>query len=302
MPQWDFLDFVAGKARTLRTFRLLQSTEMTDLIFEQDRVAGIRALSGNGAMEIHADLVLAADGRHSISRQQANLRPIPSSAPLDVLWFRVPRSSGDEVPFFQGGQGALISINRNDYWQLAYAIPTNAYPKLQQAGIGELHRRIGALAPALADRVAQIDSWDQVHQLTVRVDRLKRWHRPGLLCIGDAAHAMSPAGGVGINLAIQDAVAAANILGPVLADGTPEEPDLHRVQRRRESPTRITQVFQTAILRDLYPKHLSDNTTGHVPPIFQLFRALPPLRYAMGRFIGLGARQENIHDSAAPAR
>jgi 2-polyprenyl-6-methoxyphenol hydroxylase-like FAD-dependent oxidoreductase len=298
MPQWDFLDFLADKARALPTFRLLRSTEMTDLVFERDRVTGIRARTDDGAIEIHADLVLAADGRHSLSRQQADLQPIPRSAPLDVLWFRLPRRSDDELPFFQGGQGALISINRTDYWQLAYAIPTDAYPELQRAGIGELHRRIGALAPALADRMAQIDSWEQVHQLTVRVDRLKRWHRPGLLCIGDAAHAMSPAGGVGINLAIQDAVAAANILGPVLATGSLDESDLHRVQRRRATPTRITQAFQTAILRDLYPKDLSDDTTAHVPPIFQLFRALRPLRYAMGRFIGLGARQEHIADAA----
>jgi 2-polyprenyl-6-methoxyphenol hydroxylase-like FAD-dependent oxidoreductase len=244
MPQWDFLDFLADKARALPTFRLLRSTEMTDLVFERARVTGIRARTGDGAIEIHADLVLAADGRHSLSRRQADLQPIPSSAPLDVLWFRLPRRSDDEVPFFQGGQGALISINRTDYWQLAYAIPTDAYPELQRAGIGELHRRIAALAPALADRVAQIDSWEQVHQLTVRVDRLKRWHRPGLLCIGDAAHAMSPAGGVGINLAIQDAVAAANILGPVLATGSLDDSDLHRVQRRRATPTRITQAFQ----------------------------------------------------------
>ena len=294
MPQWDFLDFLAAKAEASPRFRLLRSTEMTDLIIEDGRVVGVRASTLDGPLEVRADLVVAADGRHSTTREQAGLQPIAGSPPIDVLWFRLPRRADDEVPFFQGGQGALIAINRTDYWQLAYAIPTNAYPELRQAGLAELHRRITALAPALHDRIGQIDSWDKIHQLTVRVDRLTQWHRPGLLCIGDAAHAMSPAGGVGVNLAIQDAVATANILGPILRHRRPEDNDLALIQDRRERPTRITQAFQTGILRDLYPKHLTDDTTEHVPLIFTAFRALPPLRYAMGRFIGLGVRQEHI--------
>jgi 2-polyprenyl-6-methoxyphenol hydroxylase-like FAD-dependent oxidoreductase len=214
---------------------------------------------------------------------------------MDVLWFRLPRREGDQVPFFQGGKGALISIDRGAFWQLAYAIPAAAYAQVKEAGLAAFRERVAELAPALRDRVGQIADWEEVHELTVRVDRLPRWHRPGLLCIGDAAHAMSPAGGVGINLAVQDAVAAANLLGPVLLrPGRPGEADLARVQSRRERAARVTQAFQVGILRDLYPKDLADDTTGHVPPIFTAFRALPPLRHAMGRFIGLGVRPEHI--------
>jgi 2-polyprenyl-6-methoxyphenol hydroxylase-like FAD-dependent oxidoreductase len=294
MPQWDFLDFLADKAAELPSFRLMRSTQMSDLIVENGRVAGVLANCDEGQVEIRADLVLGADGRHSTTRTKAGLRPIAKSAPLDVLWFRLPRQAGDKVPFFQGGRGALISINRGDYWQLAYAIPTEAFGELRRAGLSELHARIAALAPYLSDRVTQIDDWNQVHQLTVRVDRLPRWYRPGLLCIGDAAHAMSPAGGVGINLAIQDAVATANLVGPVLTAEAPSERDLRRVQRRRDLPARITQAFQTAILRDLYPRDLSDDTTTHVPPVVRVFRWLPALRHVVGRFIGLGVRPEHV--------
>ena len=294
VPQWDFLDFLADKAATLPSFRLMRSTEMTDLIVENDRVTGILATGGDGDIEILADFVVAADGRHSTSRTAAGMRPIAKSAPLDVLWFQLPRRPDDDVPFFQGGRGVLVSINRGDYWQLAYAIPTEAYGELRQAGLPVLQARIAALAPCLSDRVGQIDNWDAVHQLTVRVDRLARWHRPGLLCIGDAAHAMSPAGGVGINLAIQDAVATANLIGPILAVGVPSDRDARRVQRRRELPARITQGFQTAILRDLYPRNLSDDTATHVPPVVRMFRLLPALRYLVGRFIGLGVRPEHV--------
>jgi 2-polyprenyl-6-methoxyphenol hydroxylase-like FAD-dependent oxidoreductase len=294
MPQWDFLDFLADKAAELPSFRLMRSTQMSDLIVENGRVAGVLANCDEGQVEIRADLVLGADGRHSTTRTKAGLRPIAKSAPLDVLWFRLPRQAGDEVPLFQGGRGALISIDRGDYWQLAYAIPTEAFGELRRAGLSELHARIAALAPYLSDRVTQIDDWNQVHQLTVRVDRLPRWYRPGLLCIGDAAHAMSPAGGVGINLAIQDAVATANLVGPVLTAGAPSERDLRRVQRRRDLPARITQAFQTAILRDLYPRDLSDDTTTHVPPVVRVFRWLPALRHVVGRFIGLGVRPEHV--------
>lgn len=295
VPQWDFLDFLAGKGATMPTFRLMRSTEMSDFIIENDRVTGILATGADGDIEIRADLVVAADGRHSTARTKAGLRPIAKSAPLDVLWFRLPRRPDDDVPFFQGGRGVLVSINRGDYWQLAYAIPTDTYPALRQAGLSVLQARIAALAPCLSDRVGRIDGWEAVHQLTVRVDRLPRWYRPGLLCIGDAAHAMSPAGGVGINLAIQDAVATATLVGPTLAAGAaPTECVLRRLQRRRELPTRITQGFQTLILRDLYPRTLADDTATHVPPVVRLFRWLPALRYVVGRFIGLGVRPEHI--------
>lgn len=294
MPQWDFLDFLATKAAGFGGFTLLRRTEATDLLLDGDRVVGVRATGESGTVEVRADLVVAADGRHSRIREQAGLRAVAGSPPMDVLWFRLPRKADDHVDFFQGGKGALVAIDRGDYWQIAYTIPTNSYSELRAAGIEELHTRIGALAPALSDRVHELDSWDAVHQLTVRVDRLGTWHRPGLLCIGDAAHAMSPAGGVGINLAVQDAVATANILGPKLLGHSLTDADLARVQARRELPVKLTQLFQLAILRDLYPKDLDDDTTTHVPPVFRVFRALPMLRRVTGRFIGLGIRPEHI--------
>ncbi|HUR09057.1 MAG TPA: FAD-dependent oxidoreductase [Nonomuraea sp.] len=295
MPQWDVLDFLAGKAAAYPSFRLLRRTEAAELLTERGRVAGVLADTTDGRVEVRADLVIGADGRHSTVRARADLAPASDSPPMDVLWFRLPRRTEDRVPFFQGGKGALISIDRGDYWQLAYAIPTAAFAELKTAGLPAFQERVASLAPALRDRVQQIDDWDVVHHLTVRVDRLRQWHRPGLLCIGDAAHAMSPAGGVGINLAVQDAVATANRLGPVLARGDiPAEADLARVQSRRERAARVTQAFQLGILRDLYPKNLADDTAQHVPPIFTAFRALPPLRHLMGRFIGMGARPEHI--------
>ncbi|MFI7135861.1 FAD-dependent oxidoreductase [Nonomuraea sp. NPDC050153] len=295
MPQWDVLDFLAGKAAAYPSFRLLRRARATGLRSGHGRVTGVLADTEDGPVEVRADLVIGADGRHSTVRARADLAPVGDSPPMDVLWFRLPRRAPDRVPFFQGGKGALISIDRGDYWQIAYAIPAAAFDELKAAGLAAFRERVAGLAPALRDRVQEIDDWEAVHQLTVRVDRLPLWHRPGLLCIGDAAHAMSPAGGVGINLAVQDAVATANLLGPVLArGGIPEEADLARVQARRERAARVTQAFQLGILRDLYPKELHDDTTQHVPPIFRAFRALPPLRHLMGRFIGLGARPEHL--------
>ncbi|MEU7891943.1 FAD-dependent oxidoreductase [Nonomuraea sp. NPDC049152] len=297
MPQWDVLDFLAGKAEAYPSFRLLRSTEATELITEEGRAVGVLATTAEGPVEVRADLVIAADGRHSTIRARAGLEPVAGAPPMDVLWFRLPRREGDHVPFFQGGKGALISVNRGEFWQLAYAIPAAAFAGIKEAGLPAFRERVAGLAPALRDRVEQIDDWEQVHQLTVRVDRLPRWHRPGLLCIGDAAHAMSPAGGVGINLAAQDAVAAANLLGPaLLRPGVPGEAELAMVQSRRQRAAKVTQAFQVGILRDLYPKDLGDDTTTHVPPIFTAFKAVPPLRHIMGRFIGMGVRPEHIAD------
>ncbi|MFI7633939.1 FAD-dependent oxidoreductase [Nonomuraea sp. NPDC049400] len=294
MPQWDVLDFLAGKAAAYPTFRLQHRAQATQLLIEQGRVTGVLADTEDGPVEVRADLVIGADGRHSTVRARAGLSPVSASPPMDVLWFHLPRRPQDRVPFFQGGKGALISIDRGDYWQIAYTIPANAFGELKTAGLPAFRDRVAQLAPALHDRVDQID-WETVHHLSVRVDRLPQWHRPGLLCIGDAAHAMSPAGGVGINLAVQDAVATANLLGPLLArGGKPEAADLARVQSRRERAARVTQAFQLGILRDLYPKNLSDDTTQHVPPIFAAFRMLPPLRHLMGRFVGMGVRPERI--------
>ncbi|WP_246267468.1 FAD-dependent oxidoreductase [Nonomuraea typhae] len=290
MPQWDLLDFLYGKAAAYPGFRLMRSTEVTGLVIEDGRVAGARA----GDLEIRADLVIAADGRHSRLRAQAGLLPVAGSPPMDVLWFRLPRHEGERVPFFQGGLGSLVTIDRGDFFQLAYTIPAGAYDELKARGLPVLHDRLGAFVPGLRDRVGEL-GWSDLRHLAVRVDRLRRWHRPGLLCIGDAAHAMSPAGGVGVNLAIQDAVATANLLGPALRrTGPPAERELAKVWARREFPARVTQAFQTMILRDLYPRRLSDDTTTHVPAIFTAFRALPPLRHLMGRFVGMGVRPEVV--------
>ncbi|MBB5781885.1 FAD-dependent oxidoreductase [Nonomuraea jabiensis] len=295
MPQWDVLDFLAGKATAYPSFRLLRRAQATELLTDQGRVTGVLADTADGPVEVRADLVIGADGRHSTVRARAGLTPVSASPPMDVLWFHLPRRPQDQVPFFQGGKGALISIDRGDYWQLAYAIPAAAFDELKAAGLAAFRERVAHLAPALRDRVDHLHDWEAVHHLSVRVDRLPRWHRPGLLCIGDAAHAMSPAGGVGINLAVQDAVATANLLGPLLArGGRPQDADLARVQSRRERAARITQAFQLGILRDLYPKDLGDDTTQHVPPIFTAFRTLPPLRHLLGRFIGMGVRPEHI--------
>jgi 2-polyprenyl-6-methoxyphenol hydroxylase-like FAD-dependent oxidoreductase len=295
MPQWDFLEFLRRKAAELPTFRLLRRAEATELLIEHGRVAGVRATTPDGELEVRAPLTIAADGRHSVLRAQSGLPVRAGSPPMDVLWFRLPRRADDRVDFFRGGRGgALVSIDRGDYWQIAYTVPTNTYQVLRTAGLAELRHRVGLLAPAFRDRLDVLDSWDDVHQLAVRVDRLTTWHRPGLLCIGDAAHAMSPAGGVGINLAIQDAVATANLLGRKLADGNVTDGDLSRLQRRRSLPTRITQAFQLTILRDLYPKSLHDDTSTHVPMVFRAFQSIPALRRLIGRFIGLGVRPEHI--------
>ena len=295
MPQWDFLDFLAAKGKAFPSFRLSQSTEVNDLLVENGRVVGVRATGLDGSLEVRANLVVAADGRNSLCRAQSGLETIAETPNIDVLWFRVSRRDNDKVKFFQSGKGVLVFINRGDFWQIAFVIPAHAYPEVRAAGLAEFHARIAALAPGLGDRMHEIDTWDKVQKLSVRVDRLKTWHRPGLLCIGDAAHAMSPAGGVGINLAVQDAVATANILGPKLRSHTLHDSDLSLTQARRELPTRITQKFQVVMLRDLYPKDLHDNTARHTPPIFTAFRMLPLLRHAMGRFIGLGVRQEHIN-------
>ncbi|MBV9143248.1 MAG: FAD-dependent oxidoreductase, partial [Pseudonocardiales bacterium] len=297
MPQWDFLNFLTSKAQTFSSFRLMQSTAMIELIIEGGRVVGVRAKAPDGLLKIYADLVVAADGRHSTCRAQAGLQTIAGNTPnFDVLWFRVSRKATDEIEFFSRGRGALGAYNRDSYWQLAYMIPSHAYTEIRQAGLGELHNRIGSLAPVLRDRLHEIDTWDKVHCLTVRVDRLKKWYRPGLLCIGDAAHAMSPTGGVGINLAIQDAVATANILGPKLRQGTLQDSDLPLIQNRRELPTKIVQKFQSRALHDLYPTHQDKDISDHAPPIIKALQVLPSLRHAMGRFIGLGIRREHINN------
>jgi 2-polyprenyl-6-methoxyphenol hydroxylase-like FAD-dependent oxidoreductase len=296
IPQWDFLDFLAGKARAYPGFRLLMNTQVTELVQDAGRVVGVRASTPEGALDVQARLVLGADGRHSVVRRSASLKVVSDAPPMDVLWFRLSRRPGEELVFFRPGRGhVIICINRGEYWQFAYVIPNGQFDAVKAAGLEELRSNIVTLFPVLADRVKELVAWDDVRFLSVSVDRLRRWYRPGLLCIGDAAHAMSPAGGVGINLAVQDAVATANILGPSLCrDHSPAVEDLRRVQRRRELPTRVTQAVQVRAFRGLYPTDLHDDPSAHMPLAFRLFRRVPALRHLTGRFIGVGIRPEHI--------
>ncbi|ATW51433.1 hypothetical protein CGZ69_29970 [Streptomyces peucetius subsp. caesius ATCC 27952] len=302
MPQWDVLDFLAGKGGQYPGFRLIQNAEATELVRDGDEVLGVRATTPNGPMELRADLVIAADGRHSAMRRSAGLQPSVSQAPMDVLWFRISRLPDERLTFLHTGAGfVLITIDRGTYWQIAYVIPQGAYETVRDEGIERLRADVSAVNAGLGARMSEeIGSWDEVKLLTVRVDRLRTWHRPGLLCIGDAAHAMSPAGGVGINLAVQDAVAAARILGPVLRAGlAPDRRDLDKVQRRRELPVRAVQLAQVHMLADLYPKNRQ--TTVERPLAARVVRRLPFLNKWTAWFIGVGLRPEHIGAAAAGA-
>jgi 2-polyprenyl-6-methoxyphenol hydroxylase-like FAD-dependent oxidoreductase len=296
MPQWDFLNFLADKARAYPSFRLMMDTEVTSLTTDSGQVIGVRAESSQGPLDIRPQLVIGADGRHSIVRRSADMAVVQNSAPMDVLWFRVSRRRDEELPFFQIGSGrVLVCINRGDYWQTAYVIPSGQFDAVKAAGLDTLRSQVVELYPQLADRLTELDSWDDVSFLRVRVDHLRRWYVPGLLCIGDAAHAMSPAGGVGINLAVQDGVAVANILGPALLSGeTPSTRLLRRVQRRRKFPARVTQAVQVRALRGLYPKDLRDDLSQRAPLALRVFGRVGALRYVVGRFIGIGVRPERI--------
>jgi 2-polyprenyl-6-methoxyphenol hydroxylase-like FAD-dependent oxidoreductase len=296
MPQWDFLNFLAERGARYPGFRVLMQTEATDLIEEQGAVVGVRANSPEGACEIRAPLVVGCDGRHSLTREKAGFEVEHLGAPMDVLWFSVPHKSGDPeetMGRFEAGR-ILVAINRGDYWQCGYVIPKGSFAAVQSAGLAEFRARLVRTLPVFADRAGDITSWDQIKLLTVAVDRLKRWYRRGLLCIGDAAHAMSPVGGVGINLAVQDAVAAANILADPLFSGTVDEAALRRVQERREFPTRIIQRGQVFIQQRVISGVLANADKIEPPLPVKLLKMFPVLRRIPARIIGLGVRPEHI--------
>ena len=253
---------------------------------------GLRYRGPEGEHEVRARLVVGADGRRSRVRTAAGLVPQQSSPPMDVLWFRLSRRPGDAgATFGQVGAGSfLVLLNRGDFWQLGYVIPKGSDPEVRRAGLPGFRRRVAEIAPFLAGRVDEIESWDQVHLLTVEANRLRRWYRPGLLCIGDAAHAMSPVGGVGINLAIQDAVAAANLLAVPLVSGALTDADLAAVQRRRELPTRVVQLFQAQVQRLLLRPALA----GAPPRALRLLRRVPRLGDAAAHLIALGIRRAHV--------
>jgi len=297
MPQWDFLNFLVAEAERFPNFRLLMKTHAVDLIQERGEVVGLVAESAkDGRFEVRAELVIAADGRHSLLRARAGLEVMTLGAPMDVLWMRISRRRDDPPQAFgriDAGR-MMVLLNRDRYWQCAFVIPKGGFDAVRAAGLSAFRETIGALVPWLGERTGELTSWDDVKLLTVAVDRLRRWHRPGLLCIGDAAHAMSPIGGVGINLAVQDAVAAANILGPVLARGRPSERDLASVQRRRLWPTAMTQRLRIAIQNRIIMRVLAGMTGGPPPLPVRLLQWFPSLRRVFARVMGMGFRPEHV--------
>jgi len=299
MPQWDFLDFLARKAKAYPHFRLLMETEAKDLLAQGGRIAGVLARGPGGNLQIRAGLTVAADGRHSILRGKSGLKLRELGAPFDVLWLRLPRLPGDPAELvgrLAAGQ-LFVMIPRGDYWQCAYAIPKGGHDVLRAAGITAFRQRLKAIAGFAAPRVDDaIQDFAQVKLLSVAVNRLMHWARPGLLCIGDAAHAMSPVGGVGINLAIQDAVAAANIVAPVLRQGVPRLADLRQVQSRREFPTRVIQAFQVAVQKRFLAPAIRAGSTPRAPWLLRLLDRWSWLRQFPARFIGLGMRPEHVSD------
>jgi 2-polyprenyl-6-methoxyphenol hydroxylase-like FAD-dependent oxidoreductase len=296
MPQWDFLNFIAKCAARYPTFALKMRAEATDLIEEGGAVAGLRAATPEGPLEVRADLVIGADGRHSTVRRRAGLAVKELGAPIDVLWFRLTRRPDDPdetLGRFDAGH-IFVMINRGQHWQCAFVIPKGTLDRLRASGLPAFRASVARLAPAVADRVGELADWDAVKLLTVQVDRLERWYRPGLLCIGDAAHAMSPIGGVGINLAIQDAVAAANILAAPLRDGRVSLDDLARVQKRREWPTRVTQRFQILVQNRIIARVLSGQRAFTAPLPVKLLARCPMLRRIPARLVGVGVRPEHV--------
>jgi 2-polyprenyl-6-methoxyphenol hydroxylase-like FAD-dependent oxidoreductase len=302
MPQWDFLNFLAERAKKFPTFHLLMETEGVDLIETGGTVTGVRARDKDGELTISAQLVAGTDGRHSTIRDRAGFVVDNIGAPMDVIWLRIPKEPGDPVrPLGTLEHGHfLVMIDRGSYWQCAYIIRKGSFAELKAAGIAAFQNDLKALVPEIADRVAAIDDWSKMSLLEVRVDRLERWHRRGVLCIGDAAHAMSPIGGIGINLAIQDAVATANLLWRPLQTGSLTDADVARVQERRAFPTKITQNFQVFVQNHAIDPVLRGEVTLERPPLaMRLLNEFPRLRRLPARLIGIGVRPEHVHSPAA---
>jgi 2-polyprenyl-6-methoxyphenol hydroxylase-like FAD-dependent oxidoreductase len=296
MPQWDFLNFLADQAAGYPSFDLKMEAGVSGLIEESGRVTGVQAKTPNGALEVRADLIVGADGRSSIVREKAGLKVKDLGAPIDVLWFRISRSPEDPVATmgrFDKGR-IFITLNRGEYWQCGYVIPKGQFEEMRRQGFEIFRAEIIKLAPYTRDRVRELRGWDDVKLLTVRVDRLLEWFRPGLLCIGDAAHAMSPVGGVGINLAIQDAVAAANVLFKPLREGQITIDHLRGIQKRRELPTRVTQRLQVIVQRRIIARVLRETGSLKPPLAVRLLAAVPLLRRIPARIVGVGIRPEHI--------
>ncbi len=298
MPQWDFLNFLEKQAKAYPGFKLIMEAEAKGLIHQKGIVKGVKVQSKDGALEIDAELVIGADGRSSVMREEARLQVRDFHSAVDVLWFRLSRNADEAtIPFFQVHNGRiLVLFSRDKYFQCGYVIPKNGAAKLKSKGLPAFKENITNVVPWISGRMDELKSWDDIKLLTVKIDRLRKWYKPGLLCIGDAAHAMSPVGGVGINLAIQDAVAAANILYPYLDKHnlTSTEP-LKAVQKRREFPTAVTQRLQRFMQDNILKNIISKEKANHkIPFLFRLFGIFPFMHFLTARWFGLGIRQEHI--------
>lgn len=304
MPQWEFLDFLKQHAQRYSGFKLLMNTDAIDLVEQNGTITGVRARSSDGELQIRCALVVGADGRRSVVRQRAGLTVIDLGAPMDVMWVRVSRQASDShqtFGHFDRGR-ILVLLNRETYWQAAFVIPKGEADRVRSKGVDAFRQEIAQLAPFLGSRLDEIRDWSDVSLLTVAVDRLVDWARPGVLCIGDAAHAMSPIGGVGINLAIQDAVATANLLGATLLNDTPSVDQLRTVQQRRAFPTRATQWVQLTVQNRIIRNVLGRDEAVHAPGLLKLLQHWPILRRIPARVIGVGFRPEHIRTPDVGAR
>jgi 2-polyprenyl-6-methoxyphenol hydroxylase-like FAD-dependent oxidoreductase len=300
MPQWDFLNFLSSHAKRFPAFQLHMETEVVDLLIENERVTGVRAKTPRGELEARADLVIGADGRHSIVQARAGLERREFGVPIDVLWMRISKKPDDpeqSFGFFQHGK-LLVLLDRGDYWQCGFVIPKGGFDEVKARGLAQFQKDVVSFAGFLGDRVAELDDWSKIKLLTVQINRLRDWCREGLLCIGDSAHAMSPAGGVGINLAIQDAVATANLLAEKLRYGPVSVDDLRKVQARREWPTCLIQGMQVFIHRRVVTGRASGDKDS-LPFVVRLLKWFPILRQLPARFIGLGPRPEHFRSPSA---
>jgi 2-polyprenyl-6-methoxyphenol hydroxylase-like FAD-dependent oxidoreductase len=302
MPQWDFLNFLSEQGKRYPGFGLLMETEASELIFEGDRIVGLAAQGPDGPVEIRADLVVGADGRHSDIRERAGFAVENLGAPMDVLWLRLSRQPSDpgQIGGYVNFGRMMVTLNRGDYWQCAYLIRKGGYDQVEARGLDTFRADIVKLVPWLADRVGELTEWKEIRLLTVTVDRLTRWWRPGLLCIGDAAHAMSPIGGVGVNLAVQDAVAAANILAAPLRLGQLTNDHLDRVQRRRSFPMKVIQLMQVTVQKRVIDRVLGSDGPARAPWTFRMFNLFPFLRRIPARIVGIGVRPEHVRTAPYP--
>ena len=297
MPQWDFLDFLRESGKRFASLKVMMSTEAVDLLRDGERVMGVKAKTPDGVIDIEADLTIACDGRQSLVRERAGLEVEEIGAPMDVLWFRAgKRENETESLFARVDPGKMmVTFDRGDYWQCAYVISKGQYDAVKARGLPALLDDIARMAPILKSGLSEVKSWDDVKLLTVAVNRLKRWTRPGLLCIGDAAHAMSPIGGVGVNLAVQDAVATANLLASKLTSGCPSDDELDAVRRRREFPVKMTQRMQVVVQNNIVSAALkTGNQPLKAPFVMRLVTAIPWLQGITARFVGLGVRPEHV--------